>query len=69
VDGLASPLHQPTANSRLPRGQGFPVRHHLVLSWWWSVMFVRGWEAGKLPRALLLAGGFVLFDTYPWNIV
>jgi hypothetical protein len=31
VDGLASPLHLVTTHSRLPRGQGLPVRHRLVL--------------------------------------
>jgi hypothetical protein len=32
VDGLAYPLHRPTARSYQPRGQGLPVRHHPVLS-------------------------------------
>jgi hypothetical protein len=31
VDGLASPLHRPTTHSRLPRGQGLPMRRRLVL--------------------------------------
>jgi hypothetical protein len=29
----------------LPRAQGLPVRSHLILSWWWSEMFVGGKEA------------------------
>jgi hypothetical protein len=45
VNGLASPLHRPTTHSRLSRRQGFPMRRHLVLSWWWLVMFVGGGEA------------------------
>jgi hypothetical protein len=45
VDGLASPMFQPMEHSHLPRGQGLPVRCHLVLSWWWSVIFVGGKEA------------------------
>jgi hypothetical protein len=31
VDGLAYPLHQPTAHSRPLRGHGLPLRCHLVL--------------------------------------
>jgi hypothetical protein len=65
VDELASPLHRLTVHSRLPRGQGLPVRHHLILSRWWSAMFVRGKEASG---ALLLIGDFVLIGTCPWNI-
>jgi hypothetical protein len=34
VDGLAYPLHQPTAHSYLPRGRGLPVWRRLDLSWW-----------------------------------
>jgi hypothetical protein len=47
VDGLATPLHRPMVHSRLPRGQGFPMRCRLVLSRWWLVMFVRG--KGSFP--------------------
>jgi hypothetical protein len=32
VDGIAYPLHQPTARSRQPRGQGLPARRRHVLS-------------------------------------
>jgi hypothetical protein len=42
VDRLASPLYRPMAHSRLPRGQGLPVRRCLVLSWWWSAIFFLG---------------------------
>jgi hypothetical protein len=46
-DGLASPLYRPTVHSPLQRGQGLPVRHHLVLSRWWLAMFVEGKEASR----------------------
>jgi hypothetical protein len=47
VDGIASPLYRPTTHSCLLKGQGLPVRHRLVLSRWWSVMFVGGKEASQ----------------------
>jgi hypothetical protein len=47
VDGLAFPLYLPTVHSHLPRGQGLPVRHRLVLSWWWSPIFFGGKEASR----------------------
>jgi hypothetical protein len=47
MDGLASPLYQPMAHSRLPREQGLPIRHRLVLSRWWSALFVGGKEASR----------------------
>jgi hypothetical protein len=47
VDRLTSPLQHPTADSHLPRGQGLPMRNHLVLSQWWSVMFVGGRESSR----------------------
>jgi hypothetical protein len=55
VDGLATPLHQPMAHSRLPRGQGLPEVPSGLLA---VVVSHVCREKKKLPGALLSAGGF-----------
>jgi hypothetical protein len=45
--GWPSPLYLPTVHSHLPRGHGLPMRHRLVLSWWWSPIFFGGKEASR----------------------
>jgi hypothetical protein len=62
VDGLAYSLHWPTTHSCLPRGQGLIRSCRSDSQWHLS-------GEGKLPRASLSDGGFILFGTYLWNVI